>query len=60
MRWKISGLDFLGSNRHSSHCLSSNGSKYQRGVLHISTGVIEGNFEGKIPEEGHQGGLDLA
>ena len=59
MRWKISGLGFLGSNRHSSLSLSLNGSKYQRGVVLISAGVIEGNFEGKISQEGHQGSLFL-
>jgi len=33
---------------------------YQRGVLLISAGAIEGHFEGKTPQEGHQGGLVLA
>ena len=38
------------------------GPKYQRGVLLISAGAIEGYFEGKTPTlwEGHQGGLVLA
>jgi len=30
------------------------------GVLLISAGAIEGHFEGKMPQEGHQGGLVLA
>jgi hypothetical protein len=34
--------------------------KYQRGVLLISAGAIEGHFEGKTPPEVHQGGLILA
>jgi len=33
---------------------------YQRGVLLISAGAIEGHFEGKRPREDHQGGLVLA
>ena len=33
---------------------------YQRRVLLISAGAIEGYFEGKMPREGHQGGLVLA
>ena len=47
IRWKSSRLDFLGSRRHSPHWLSSNGPNYQRGVLLISAGAIEGHFEGK-------------
>jgi len=39
---------------------SSKGPNYQRGVLLISAGAIEGYFEGKRPEEVHQGGLVLA
>jgi len=38
----------------------SKGPNYQRGVLLISAGTIEGHFEGKKPREGHQGGLVLA
>ena len=53
-------LDFLGSRRHPPHWLSSKGPNYQRGVLVISAGVIEGYFEGKTPREVHQGGLVLA
>jgi len=33
---------------------------YQRGVLLISDGVIEGYSEVKMPREVHQGGLVLA
>jgi len=55
-----SHLDCLVSRRHPPHWLSSKGPNYQRGVLHISVGVIEGHFEGKMPREGHQGGLVLA
>ena len=47
--WKISRLDFLGSRRHPFHWLSSKGTNYQRGVLLISAGAIEGHFEGKTP-----------
>jgi len=50
---------FLGSRRH-PHWLSSKGPNYQRGVLLIPTGKIEGKFEGKTPRAGHQGGLVLA
>jgi len=51
---------FLGSRPHPPHWLSSKRPNYQRGVLLISAGAIEGHFEGKIPREGHQGGLVLA
>ena len=44
---EISGLDFLGSRRHTSNWLSSKGSNYQRGALLISAGANEGHFEGK-------------
>ena len=60
IRWKSSRLDFLGSRRHPPHWLSSKGPNYQRGVLLISAGAIEGQFEGKTPLEGHRGGLVLA
>jgi len=43
-----------------SSSLTSKWSNYQRGVLLISAGAIEGHFEGKTPREGHQGGLVLA
>jgi len=46
IRWKSSRLDFLGSRRHPPHLLSSKGPYYQRGVLFISVGAIEGYFEG--------------
>jgi len=51
---------FLGSRRHPPHRLSSQGPNYQRGVLLISAGAIEGHFEEKTPREDHQGGLVLA
>jgi len=57
---KSSRLDFLGSRRHPPYWLSSKGPNYQRGVLLISAGAIEGHFEGKPPREGHQGGLVFA
>ena len=60
IRWKISRLDFLGSRRHPPHRLSSKGPNYQRGVLFISAGAIEGYFEVKTPLEDHHGGLVLA
>ena len=44
---KSSGLDFLGSRWHSHHWSSSKGPNYQRGVLLISAGAIEGHFEVK-------------
>jgi hypothetical protein len=53
-RWKISSLDFLGSRRHPPHRLSSKEPNYQRGVLLISAGAIEGHFEGKTPQEDHR------
>jgi len=60
IRWKSSCLDFLESTRHPPHWLSSKGPNYQRIVLLISAGAIEGHFEGKTPREGHQGSLVLA
>jgi len=42
------------------HWLFSKGPNYQRRVLLISGGAIEGHFEGKPPREDHQGGLVLA
>jgi len=59
-RLKSSRLDFLGWRRHPPHSLSSKGPNYQRGVLLISAGAIEGNFEGKTPREFHQVFLVLA
>jgi len=51
---------FFGINMASLHWLSSKGPNYQREVLLISAGAIEGHFEGKTPREVHQGGLVLA
>ena len=45
--WKSSRLDFMGSRRYPPHWLSSKGPNYQRGVLLISAGAIEGHFKGK-------------
>jgi len=59
-RWKSSRLDFLWSRRHPLHWLSSIGPNYQRGVLFISAGAIEGHFDGKTPREVNQGGLVFA
>ena len=42
-----SRLDFLGSRRHPPHWLSSKGPNYQRRVLLISAGAIEGLFKEK-------------
>jgi len=49
---------FLGSTRLSLHQLSSKGLNYQRGVLLISAGAIEGHLK-KTPREFHQGSLVL-
>ena len=54
---EISCLNCLGSRRHPLYWLTSKGSNYQRGVLLISAGAIEGHFEGKTPRECRQGGL---
>ena len=43
-----------------SSSLSSKGPNCHRGVLLISAGSIEWDFDGKTPREGHQGGLVLA
>ena len=59
IRWISSCLNFLGSRRNHPHCLYSKGPNYQCGVLLISAGAMEGHFEGKMPQEGHQGGLVL-
>ena len=48
------------SRGHPPHWLSSKGPNYQRAVLLISAGAIEGYFEGKTPREVRQGGLVLA
>ena len=60
IRWKSSRLGSLGSRRHPPHWLSSKGPNYQHGVLLISVSATEGHFEGKMPRDGHQGGLVLA
>ena len=60
IRWKSSRLDFFRSRRNPPYLLSSKGQNYQRGVLLISAGAIEGNSEGKKPREVQQGGLVLA
>ena len=57
IRWKSSCFDILGSRRHPSHSLSSKGPNYQCRVLLISSGAIEGHFEGKTLWEDHQRGL---
>jgi len=51
---------FFGTRRNPPYRLSSKGPSHQRGVLLISAGTNEGHFEGKTPQEGHQGGLVLA
>ena len=52
----IENGSFSGSRWHPPHQLSTKGPNYQRGVLLISAGVIEGRFEGNTPTpwEGHQ------
>ena len=50
--WKSSRLDFLGSRRYPPHWLSSREPNYQRGVIIISVGAIEGHFEGKTTRGG--------
>jgi len=57
---KFSPRFFLGSKQHPPNSLPSKRPNYQRGVLLISAGVIEGHFEGKTPREDHQGFLVLA
>ena len=51
IHWKSSRLDFFGIKAASSS-LSSKGPNYQRGVLLICAGAIEGHFEGKTPRAG--------
>jgi len=60
IHWKSSRLDFLESRLRPPHLLPSKGPNYQRRVLLISAGAIEGYFEGKTPQSYHQGGLVLA
>ena len=53
IRWKSSRLPrILGSRWHPPHSVSSRGPNYQRGVLLVSAGEIEGHFEGKTPAAG--------
>ena len=49
IHWKSSRLDVLESRRHPPHWLSSKGPNYQRGVLYISAGAIEGILKEKLP-----------
>jgi len=51
IRWKSSLLNFGGSRAYPPHWFSSKGPNNHRGVLLISTGVIEGYFVGK-PKRG--------
>jgi len=44
----------------SSSLIIFQSANYQRSVLLISAGAIEGHFEEKTPREDHQGGLVLA
>jgi len=60
IRWKSSRLDFLDPRWHPPRLLPSKGPNYQRRVLLILDGPIEGHFEVKTPREFHQGGLVLA
>jgi len=53
---KILAWNFWGLRWHTPHWFSSKGPNYQRGVLLISAGAIEGHFEGKTPREFHQRG----
>ena len=57
---EISRLDFLGSRRHPPHWLCSKRPNYQREVLLIPAGAIEGHFEGKTLRKIRQGGFVLA
>ena len=60
IRWKFLALIFWDQDDILRIDLSSKGPNYQRGVLLISAGAVEGHFKGKRPREGHQGGLVLA
>ena len=46
-------------SRHPPNCLSSTGPNYQRGVLLVPVGAIDGYFERKTPREIHKVCLDL-
>jgi len=47
-------LRIFGMKTASSSFIMCKRPNYQRGVLLISAGGIEGHFEGKTPREGHQ------
>ena len=51
---------FFEIKKHPPHWLSSKGPNYQRGVLLISAGAIEGHFERRTLRKFRQGGLVLA
>ena len=57
IRVQKSAGKFLASRRHPPHLVSSKGPNYQRAVLLIAVGAIDGYFEGKTPREGYQGGI---
>ena len=61
--WKnpleYSRLDFFGIKTASSSWFSSKWPNYQRGIFFISTGAIDGHFEGKTLRGVNQGGLVL-
>jgi len=59
IRWKSSRLVLSGSRRLPLHLISSKRSNNQHRMLLICAGAVEGNFEGKTPQEVHQGGLVL-
>ena len=50
---------FIGIKTPSPSLIIFQESNYQREVLLISAGAIEGHFEGQMPREGHQGRLVL-
>jgi hypothetical protein len=57
----LASIFWEGSRRYLSYLLSFKGPNYQRGVLIISAGAIEGNFEGETPlGKVTKGGLVLA
>ena len=60
IRRKSYRLEFLGSRWHPPHGLTSKGPNYQRGVILISAGAIEGHFAGKTPRKGRLDCLVLA
>jgi len=57
---KVLASIFFGIKTASSSLIIFQRPNYQRGVLLISAGAIEGHFEGKTPREVHQEGLVLA